>query len=75
MKKQKDYLTKDYRVSWEIDVYADNPEDAAKEARSCQAPGTTALVFSVCDKISGTITEIDLEKDPLSEKEEEDYEK
>lgn len=37
-----------YRVTWEIDVEADTPREAAIKARDYQTkPGTTATVFDV----------------------------
>ena len=40
----------DYHVIWEIDVVADNPEAAAREARRSQlAPGSLATVFDVLE--------------------------
>jgi hypothetical protein len=39
---------REYRVTWVIDVHADNPRDAAEQARAAQVrPGTTATVFQV----------------------------
>lgn len=41
---------KSYRVKWEIDVDAETPEDAARQALAAQRrPGTTATVFDVRD--------------------------
>jgi hypothetical protein len=38
----------DYLVSWEIEVKADNPVEAAKQARAAQTqPGTRSTVFQV----------------------------
>jgi hypothetical protein len=38
----------DYLVTWEIEVKADNPVDAAEQARAAQTkPGTRATVFQV----------------------------
>lgn len=38
----------DYLVSWEIEVKAENPVEAAKLARAAQTqPNTTATVFQV----------------------------
>lgn len=49
-----------YRVSWEIDVTADDPVAAAREAfAAMQRPGTTATVFEVADE-HGNITTVDL---------------
>jgi len=46
---------KDYRVTWEIDVVSESPLEAAKEARRCQLPGTTAQVFDVFDGESDAV--------------------
>jgi len=35
----------EYKVTWEIDVDAKSPYDAALQARKAQEPGTEALVF------------------------------
>ena len=49
-----------YRVRWEIDVPAVNPQDAAGKARACiLRPDTTATVFDVTEP-DGTTTRIDL---------------
>ena len=38
----------EYRVTWAIDVTADSPEDAARQARDAQlCEDTTAVVFDV----------------------------
>lgn len=40
-----------YLVSWEIDIEADTPEEAARLAREIQRdPDSTALFFSVRDQ-------------------------
>lgn len=55
-----------YRVTWEIDVEADDPREAAEVARASQADkDTTATVFSVLD-IHGTgqLRTIDLAEPP-----------
>ena len=49
-----------YRVVWEIDVDADDPVEAAKQARKLQEPGTSALVFDVVGK-KGKKTRVDLD--------------
>jgi hypothetical protein len=37
-----------YRVKWEIDIWADDPLEAAVDAQRIQRkPGTTATVFQV----------------------------
>jgi hypothetical protein len=51
----------EYRVRWEIDIDAETPEEAAREARKCiQDPGSIATIFSVVDK-DGRETTVDLE--------------
>lgn len=53
---------KSYSVTWQIDVDADNPTDAAKQAYALMhAPGSTANVFSVWDS-DGEETVVDLEE-------------
>lgn len=49
----------DYLVTWDIQVYADSPEEAARKAREAQSPGTLALVFLVTDE-AGNQTQVDL---------------
>lgn len=52
----------EYRVRWEIDVSADDPETAAGLALIARiGPGTTATVFDVTDK-RGRVTRVDLLK-------------
>lgn len=49
-----------YLVTWTIDVEdAGSPEEAARQARLYQAPGTSAVVFDVTAP-DGTQTEVDL---------------
>ena len=49
-----------YRVTWEIDIEAGSPREAAELARACQVrPGTTAVVFYCADE-SGETTCVDL---------------
>jgi hypothetical protein len=49
-----------YRVIWEIDICAANPQEAAKQAREMQiAAGSTATVFDVIDE-DGEKTQVDL---------------
>jgi spore germination protein YaaH len=51
----------EYRVIWEIDLDADSPEDAAREAARIQRdPGSFAPYFTVRDK-DGVETEVDME--------------
>lgn len=52
----------DYLVTWEINIYANNPRDAAEEAlRIHRDPDSTATVFSVrgCDS-DGDAVVVDL---------------
>jgi len=50
----------DYRLVWEIDIEADSPEDAAKEALLIQRDkGSDATCFTVTDKESNKKFEID----------------
>ena len=52
---------KDYRVIWEIDVYASSPRHAAQLAHETQqAPGSDATVFTVKTK-RGKPVDVDLE--------------
>ncbi len=52
---------KDYRVIWEIDVYASSPRHAAQLAHETQQePGSTATVFRVKVKGGKPVT-VDLE--------------
>ncbi len=51
-----------YLVTWEIDIYADSPREAAEKAWGhMRAPDSIANVFLVLDK-SGAETIIDLEE-------------
>ena len=54
---------KDYRVKWEIDLFADSPEQAAKLALEIQRdPKSSALVFDVSPcETPDLVFEIDLE--------------
>lgn len=50
----------DYRVTWEIDINADSPQEAAKQAwEHMQRPDSTANVFDVVDS-KGNTTRVDL---------------
>ena len=52
----------EYKVIWEIDLDADSPEDAAREAARIQRdPGSFAPYFTVLDK-DGVETEVDTEE-------------
>ncbi len=58
----------EYRVVWEIDVEAESPHDAARQAFShMQRQGTTTNCFEVYDQ-NGNHTQVDL----LEEEEESD---
>jgi hypothetical protein len=52
----------DYRVTWEIDVSAETPEDAAMKARRIQLdPASSATVFKVAlDQGDGPQVTVDL---------------
>jgi predicted Zn-ribbon and HTH transcriptional regulator len=59
----------EYLVEWRIDINADNPVDAAKQARLIhQEPGSTATVFQVTD--TKTNEKVDVDLDELCETEE-----
>lgn len=49
-----------YVVTWRIDVEAENPLEAAREARCNQMPGTDALVFDVFDEGGRLVEYVDL---------------
>ena len=50
-----------YRVTWEIDVEAETPEDAAKEALSIQRDiDSEAVVFGVTDTDTALHKTVDL---------------
>jgi hypothetical protein len=51
---------KEYRVTWVIDVSAENPRHAAKIAHEMQQEPTTATVFLVAAKGEIKTTTIDL---------------
>ncbi len=51
-----------YVVTWEIDVDADSPEEAARQAwAAMRRPESTANVFDVLDE-DGECTRVDLEE-------------
>ena len=51
----------DYFVSWEIEVKADNPVEAAKQARAAQTqPGTRSTVFEVYSEDAQDAVRVDL---------------
>lgn len=52
-----------YLVIWEMDIYADSPQEAAEKAWGhMRAPDSIANVFNVFDK-DGVGTIIDLDED------------
>ncbi|OPY01541.1 MAG: hypothetical protein A4E61_01596 [Syntrophorhabdus sp. PtaB.Bin184] len=56
-----------YRVVWEIDLYAETPEEAAKEAvRIQQKPDSIAHVFTVIDR-KGEAVNVDLNEGKAQE--------
>ena len=51
-----------YVVTWEIDIDAETPQDAARQAwAAMRAPESTANVFDVLDEAGGC-TRVDLEE-------------
>lgn len=51
----------DYLVSWEIEVTAENPVDAARQARAAQAqPGTRSTLFCVHNESTDEPIRVDL---------------
>jgi hypothetical protein len=51
----------DYLVSWEIEVKADNPIEAAKQARAAQTQsGTRSTVFQVFNEGAEDAVRVDL---------------
>jgi hypothetical protein len=51
---------KPYFVTWEIDVWAEDPIDAARQALEIQLTNQTAVVFKVHDESGGGPWTIDL---------------
>jgi hypothetical protein len=57
-------MDKLYRVVWEIDIYAQSPREAAKEARAIQQDkDSTATVFDVAEEDGDKTVRIDLGED------------
>lgn len=58
-------MEKHYQVSWEVDVYAETPQEAAEEAERVQIKQTSEDglrgVFDVTDE-DGKIVRVDLEE-------------
>jgi hypothetical protein len=51
----------EFRVIWEIDIDAEGPKEAAREARAIQLePGMSATVFDVWEHLAGKMHRIDL---------------
>ena len=58
-----------YYVTWDIDVDANSPKEAAEVAQATQRdPVTMATVFQVMDETGKTIT-IDMEEEEANEQE------
>ena len=56
-----------YRVVWEIDLYAETPEDVAKMAVEIQQkPDSIAHVFTVIDRKGQTVN-VDLDEEKTEE--------
>lgn len=54
---------KSYSVSWEIELDAETPQDAAREAwKIMRLTDSSANCFTVCDD-EGNVTRIDLQKE------------
>jgi hypothetical protein len=63
MKRTKKQKTKLYHVVWEIDIYAQSPREAAKEALAIQQDrNSTANVFDVTEEDSDKTIRIDFEE-------------
>lgn len=61
MKATEKQMTKLYHVIWEIDIYAQSPREAAKEAQGIQQDkDSTATVFDVTGEDSDKAVRIDL---------------
>ncbi len=53
-----------YEVRWIIDIEANSPKDAAKEALEIQRDnGSEAIYFTVTEQVTGNKVDIDLRKD------------
>jgi len=67
----------DYLVEWDFDVELDDtgtPRDAAMEALAAQRdPESSATVFKVTDKATGTVTVVDLGEQPAAEYSDKEY--
>lgn len=57
---------KDYKVEWIIDISADSPEEAAKEALKIHRDNNSiATVFAVTDVETGDISVVDINGDEV----------
>ena len=57
----------EFRVIWEIDIDAENPTAAAREARALQLKmNTSATVFNIWEPAAGKMHRIDVEADAES---------
>jgi hypothetical protein len=55
----------EFRVTWEIDIAAVGPKEAAQQARAIQsAPGMSATIFDVWAYVAGKMHRIDLVEEP-----------
>jgi hypothetical protein len=57
-----------YLVTWQIDVEATGPKDAARQARMAQDPGTEALYFEVTNTDTDVTHTVDLENGVVKRK-------
>ena len=61
MKATEKQMAKLYHVVWEIDIYAQSPREAAKEAQAIQQDkDSTATVFDVTEEDGHKTVRIDL---------------
>jgi hypothetical protein len=55
----------EFRVIWEIEIEADSPKAAAREARLIQlTPGMSATIFDVWAHVAGKMHRIDVIEEP-----------
>lgn len=55
-------MSKHYEVAWTIDIYADDPDEAAAKALEIQRdPESIATVFEVHDTVSDEVHTIDVD--------------
>jgi hypothetical protein len=55
----------EFRVTWEIEIEAESPKEAAQEARVIQlTPDMSATVFDVWAHVAGKMHRIDLIEEP-----------